>query len=133
MKNSLYTVKDGQYDLIKRELLQANDIYTVSINGENIQTWDAFLDVMINEFRLPMGEHKNANAYLDWMRDLEWLDKNGYVLIIENYSKFMKDNSKIKKVIINDFEEIILPFWESEVENVVIGGKKKSFNVYLVD
>ena len=58
---------------------------------------ETFLDKMIDKFKLPMKEHRNVNAYLDWMRDLEWLDSEGYVLFIENYADFMKENLEMKK------------------------------------
>jgi hypothetical protein len=34
---------------------------------------------------------------------------------------------------IDHFKDFILPFWEDEVTRVFVGGKAKSFNVYLVD
>ncbi|MEI5995221.1 hypothetical protein A5880_002811 [Enterococcus sp. 4G2_DIV0659] len=33
----------------------------------------------------------------------------------------------------NDFSEYILPFWESEVEQVEVGRVAKSFQLYLID
>jgi len=38
-----------------------------------------------------------------------------------------------KNNLINGYKETILPFWEEEVERVVVGGTPKSFKVYLVD
>ncbi|MEK5061731.1 hypothetical protein BK126_21960 [Paenibacillus sp. FSL H7-0326] len=68
------------------------------------------------------------------MTDLSWLDQfDGFEIIIKIYSKFMRSEPKLKNEIINDFEEIILPFWEKEVQCVVVGGKPKSFNLGLMD
>jgi len=133
MKNMIYKVETKQSKIIQKELEMDKNIYVVTINGRNLQNWNSFLDKMIDEFKLPMKEHKNVNAYLDWMRDLEWLDKEGYALFIKNYKDFMQGNLDIKKDIIDDFENYILPFWESEVEQVVVGGKAKKFNIYLVE
>ena len=50
-----------------------------------------------------------------------------------NFSNFIKRNDSLKKIIIEDIEDIILPWWEKEVEDCVVEGKAKSFNVYFVD
>lgn len=54
--------------------------------------------------------------YLDWIRDLEWLNKEAYVLIINDYNLFMRNNTDLKNEIISDFKEVILSFWQDEVE-----------------
>jgi hypothetical protein len=67
------------------------------------------------------------------MRDLEWLNKKGYVLIIYNYKNFLNQVFSYRPTIVNGFAELILPWWQKEVEYCVVGGKTKTFNVYLVD
>ncbi|EGO5829996.1 hypothetical protein HKH49_002731 [Enterococcus faecalis] len=44
----------------------------------------------------------------------------------------MKDDPKIKNKIIYYFEESIIPFWQDEVEHVVVDGKAKIFKVFIV-
>ena len=44
---------------------------------------------------------------------------------------FLENDKQFKEVIFKCFEEDILPFWEKEVETVIVGGKPKVFNVYL--
>jgi hypothetical protein len=73
------------------------------------------------------------DGYLDWMRDLGWLNKESYTLIINEYNLFMKNNIDLKNKIISHFRHVILPFWKDEVEEVVVGGKGKCFTLYLVD
>lgn len=131
MKNSIYKVDMKQLELILKELQNEQKIHVAVVDGKKIQSWNTFLDNMIEKFSLPMKEHKNVNAYLDWMTDLDWLNKDGYVLIIKNSKEFMTEDFQMKRNIINDFKEHILPFWESEVEQVVVGGKAKRFDVYL--
>ena len=67
------------------------------------------------------------------MRDLEWLGKDEYALIIYNYENFLEQDLSLKKVIMDDFAESIMPWWQDEVETCVVGGKAKPFNVYIVD
>ena len=133
MKNVISKIGINESIGVQNEFEKNRNIYTAVVDGKSIQSWITFLDKMIEKFKLPMKEHRNVNAYLDWMRDLEWLDSEGYILFIENYADFMKENLEMKKNIIDDFENYILPFWDSEVVQVMTGGKIKMFNVYLVE
>jgi len=45
----------------------------------------------------------------------------------------VKDNLEMRDKVIEDFVNIILPFWEEEVGRVMVGGYPKPFDVYLVD
>lgn len=133
MKNMIYEIDNHESQIIRSELKKDESIHLVVIDGREIQSWIPFLEKMISEFELPMLDNdRNINGYFDWMRDLDWLGKAGYVLFIENYNEFMKEDLKMAKKIIDDFKNCILPFWDSEVERVVVEGKAKRFDVYLV-
>lgn len=51
---------------------------------------------------------------------------------MKHIDKFFQHEPELKNEIILDFKEIILPFWQEEVVDIVVGGKEKSFMVYLV-
>ena len=57
---------------------------------------------------------------------------NNIVFIIKNYDEFLSQNLKEKALIEDYYENDLLPFWDSEVETCVVGGKRKDFDVYLV-
>ena len=59
---------------------------------------------------------------------MDELTEQKYIFVIKNYDKFLADNDVVKKRI----ENYLLPFWDDEVERVVVGGKRKDFNIYLV-
>ena len=65
------------------------------------------------------------------MCDLDWIRSDKIYLIIKNAAFFLENDKQFKEVIFKCFEEDILPFWEKEVETVIVGGKPKVFNVYL--
>ena len=129
MKNKIYYVSFEEIQCLKKEFNKRSNVFIVEIDGNLIQDEGEFLDVMTEKFKFPY--HVNGfDGYLDWNRDLEWLGKEEYILIISN---FIKRNDSLKKIIIEDIEDIILPWWEKEVEDCVVEGKAKSFNVYFVD
>ena len=132
MENKIYYVSSDKIQCLKKEFNKRINVFIVEIDGNLIQDKGDFLNIMTEKFQFPYSVN-GFDGYLDWIRDLEWLEKEEYILIINNFSNFMKKNVSLKKIIIEDIEEIILPWWQKEVENYVVEGKVKPFNVYLVD
>jgi len=132
MNNKVNNISKNEMDDIREELKKDNSLYITDINGNTIQNLNDYLNAVNEVFKFPIPA-RGIDGYLDWIRDLDWLGKEGYVLIINNFSNFIKDDLKIKDRIIEDYEKIVLPWWEKEVEECVVEGKAKPFNVYLVD
>ena len=127
--NQIYQITNKEIEKIKMDCLET---YIVDIDGGKILNLSQFLDIMTEKFKFPIPS-KSLDSYLDWIRDLSWIDAQEFVLIIRNFSLFLKDDLTTKNEIIDDFKEIILPWWETEVEQCVVGGKAKPFNIYLID
>jgi len=132
MENKIYHVSNKEISSIQN-LLKLNELlYIAELDGQEIQNVSNYLSAVTEIFKFPIPA-KTLDGYLDWIRDLSWLNAQGYVLIIRNFELFMKQNLKAKQDITDDFMEIILPWWQGEVENCVVEGKAKPFMVYLVD
>ena len=67
----------------------------------------------------------------DYLCDLSWISNCKIAIVIRNFDMFLRDNEKKKRDIILDFDEIILPWWEKNVEEHMVGGQRKTFLVYL--
>ncbi|MBS4750722.1 hypothetical protein KG091_06495 [Carnobacteriaceae bacterium zg-ZUI78] len=159
MKNKIYYVTSKQWEFVYNNMNKDNLMY-FEIDGKEIQTVHAFIDAMIETFQLP-DEHRyrfteperingtNWPAFQDRMTDLFWFNDfeapKPICFVIKNFNKFLSsltDEKRYvhevgyvtkKEYVMWNFEEVILPFWEEEVEQVVVEGKKRSFNVYCVD
>ncbi|MDI7743145.1 barstar family protein [Lysinibacillus fusiformis] len=108
-------------------------ILFIELEGANIQSWEDYISEIEHKFKFPSSCTDSIDRYLDWMRDLDWLEKEKYILVINNYKYFLKDSKELKNDIIRDFKETILPFWQTEVKDVIVDGKPKTFMVYLVE
>ena len=73
------------------------------------------------------------NGYDDWMTDGTYFNNDKIHLIILNYDMFISEDIEAKQIIMDHFETHILPWWEHDVVNCVVGGKTKEFNVYIVE
>ncbi|MBD5093446.1 MAG: barstar family protein [Subdoligranulum sp.] len=113
-------------------LKQNQNTFYVIINGKHIRTLPEYLKVMSEEFSFPIPS-KSVDGYLDWIRDLTWIEQENIVLFIENFSHFLEDDPSQKAKMIKLFRDSILPWWDGDVERYVVEGEKRSFQVYLVD
>jgi hypothetical protein len=132
MKNKIYYVSQKEMVNLRETLHKDESLYSAEINGSAIQSLQDYLNTVNELFKFPIPA-RGLDGYLDWIRDLDWLRKDGYVLIINDFSKFINKDLHIKNKIVEDFEKIVLPWWQEEVEKYVVEGKAKPFNVYLVD
>jgi len=133
INNKVLVVGVEEINKIKKNLMSDDKTLLVELNGATIQSWEHYVSKIQDKFRFPTPCFDSVDRYLDWMRDLGWLEKEKYTLVINHFSLFLQDKSELKNDIISDFIEIILPFWQEEVKEVVVEGKAKSFMVYLVE
>ena len=80
----------------------------------------------------PIDVRKSLDSYFDWIRDLQWLSRDEIIFVITDFDMFLVNDSVHKRIIIDLFKNEILPWWEYEVENHVVDGTTRKFNVYLV-
>jgi len=133
IENKIYSITADELDRIRQEA-NTTDAHFVEIQGSEIQSWDEYLDKIEVAFQFPNEWRVNISGYCDWMKDLDWLGKESYVLIIYDYSKFMAQDLKCKELIMEIFSDEILPWWQSiDEEKLFNGWAVKSFNVYLVN
>ncbi|MBC1457957.1 barstar family protein [Listeria newyorkensis] len=132
MNNSIYTTSDDNVNDLKKKWSRS-DTYVVEIDGKSVGSWEDYITKIEKAFDFPTSCLDTVDGYLDWIRDLSWIGKESYKLVIHDYNYFLAKEPKLKASIMNDFKEIILPFWQDEVESTVIGGEPNSFDVYLVE
>jgi hypothetical protein len=132
MKNKIFNVSSKEIIYLKQEIKKSGALFIGEIDGKLIKQKQDFLDSMSKIFMFPYPA-SGFDGYFDWIRDLDWLQKEGYILIIYNFKEFLNMDMRLKNQIIDDFKNIILPWWESEVEKFVVRGKPKLFNIYLVN
>ena len=132
MNNAIISISRQEFAILKCNLQKKKRAYIVELDGNNIQSWNDYIIQVQNKFKFPTL-FDSIDGYLDWMTDLDWLDSDEYVMFITNFNQFFKHDIETKNAIIDNFKEIILPFWQDGVKSEVIGGKPKPFMLYLVN
>jgi len=131
MINKIIYTSTQEMKEVKSKLERSNETYIVEIEGEQCLYLKDYLNLMSSFFRFPI-KAKGLDGYNDWMRDLSWLNKKQIIIIINNFQEFLQKDVTSKEAILEDFTQMILPWWESEVIDCVVGGETKKMLVYLV-
>lgn len=133
INNLILSVNSKEIESIRKKMNSNDRAFVVELDGRNIYSWEDYILEVQKKFQFPTSCIDSVDRYFDWIRDLGWLDKEEFALIIYSYSDFIKNDPELKNQIISDFADVILPFWQYEVEDIVVEGKAKPFMVYLVD
>lgn len=132
MNNKLVYVTKDEAEQIKNHALNNEDVFFAEIEGAKIRTEADYVQEMSNAFTFPHElPAMKIGWYNDYISDLMWIEQKDIVLLIHNYDLMLCDEQKLKKNILDDFEEIILPWWEGEVVGHMVGGMPRGFMVYL--
>lgn len=131
MENRIIYTSDKEITEVSERLKQDDKTYVVEIEGKKCSYLPDYLNLISNLFQFPI-KAKGLDGYNDWMRDLSWINKKQIVIIIYNFQQFLQKDISSKTAILEDFNEIILPWWESEVVDCVVGGEIRRMLVYLI-
>ncbi|OKY52982.1 barstar family protein [Megasphaera cerevisiae] len=131
--NQVLYMNDDELNAEKMRWHKNKNLFIVEMDGKEIQTEYQFVEITQNLFEFPSNCHDNWPGYTDWMTDLEWLHKEGYILIIRNFSLFLQKNKEIKSYIMFMLIGQIMLFWQWEVEKCVVDGRRKPFILVLVN
>ncbi len=132
--NRLYRMTKEEFEK-KKILYKYPDTKYIVMDGTGIETYEQYFDRLWEVFGfsdIPEGWKKDFHTEDDFMTEMDELPEDKYVFVIKNYDKFMKNNNEEKHEIEDYYENYLLPFWDEEVERVVVEGKRKDFIIYLV-
>lgn len=134
MKNKIQYIEERNIGAIREKALFSPKTRLVEVDGKKYGYYADFVEFLEFELSFPRKCGRTAgyiNRCDDWMRDLLWEDYDEYVFIIYNYKWFLFHDCFGKGAFFNSFEEYT-KFWEYGVENCMVDGKSKVFNLYLV-
>lgn len=120
----------------KRKILyKYNDVKYIVMDGKGIGTYEQYFDKLWEVFNfseIPDGWEKDYHTEDDFLTEMDELPDDKYIFVIKNYDEFLANNIEEKAEIEDYYENYLLPFWDEEVERVVVEGKRKDFDIYLV-
>lgn len=126
MSNSIINKEDANTNYI------AENYYIFTIDGNKVSTKKEFFDAVETLFSFPTSCKNKVSRFDDWMMDLSWLDSDrGICIVIDNFEHFLRDDLEFKELVMDDFRQDILPFWEETVLTIVKDGKTRKIDVVI--
>lgn len=103
----------------------------IVLDGKLLQEKDSSINYICKSFQI---ERKVVNwaGLRDVLSDSYWIKGNLIYVFLINQNMIFRDNLHFRKTLLNIFSGTV-EWWAGDVERYVVEGKKKSFNVYLVD
>lgn len=132
--NKLYRMTKEEFEK-KKILYKFNDVKYIVMDGKGIETYEQYFDKLWDVFNfseIPDGWEKDYHTEDDFLTEMDELPDDKYIFVIKNYDEFLANNIEEKAEIEDYYENYLLPFWDEEVERVVVEGKRKDFDIYLV-
>jgi len=126
MSNSIINKEDVNTNYI------AENYYIFTIDGNKVSTKKEFFDAVEILFSFPTSCKNKVSRFDDWMMDLSWLDSDrGICIVIDSFEHFLRDDPEFKDLVMDDFRQDILPFWEETVLTTVKDGKTRKMDVVI--
>ncbi|MBF0786852.1 MULTISPECIES: hypothetical protein [unclassified Streptococcus] len=103
----------------------------ISLDGRLLQEKNSAINYICKSFQI---ERRVTNwaGLRDVLSDSYWISNDVIYVFLTNQQLIFHDNLNFRQILLTIFSDTI-DWWNGDVEKYVIGGKKKSFHVYLVD
>lgn len=113
-------------------MVKCSNDFNLNIDGKKVQSERDAIEILANSFNINDLQDGNWDALFDRLQRSNYIHPERINIFINNSRDlFIKDaNSK------NTFLEILsdtVSWWEEDVERYIVDGKRKTFNVYLLD
>lgn len=113
------------------ELVNGNeeDCCYIYIQGSESETLEEYFMLLKNKLRLNDSFSNNLNSYCDMMCDsFTYYEKRKIIFAISEYNQFLSKYDR-KEIIEEIFNDDIIPFFEEEISNTVVGGRTQEIQV----
>ncbi|MGT2949715.1 hypothetical protein BU202_00110 [Streptococcus cuniculi] len=103
----------------------------LTLNGKLLQDKDSAINYICQSFHI---ERKVTNwaGLRDVLSDSYWIKNDITYVFFTNQQWIFNSNSDFRQILLSILFDTV-EWWDGDVEKYVVGGEKKSFNVYLVD
>lgn len=106
--------------------------FIASISGKDLQSERSAVDILADIFEITNLSNGNWDALFDRLQRDCWIRSNVIHLFIENARDMFETDEQSKRIFLEILSDVV-EWWSGDVEKYVVDGKKKFFNVYLVD
>jgi hypothetical protein len=133
MKNTITHIRTEKSYKEMQEYCSDANTFTVEIDGMKVRNRAQYFSRIWEAFDFQPAMWPNFDGYADWMSGLCEIGEKNVAIIIYNYKYFMVQDLEGKHIIEEFFRDDLLPYWEKDVVDIMVEGKPRRYNVYLID
>ncbi|HEM5201167.1 TPA: barstar family protein [Streptococcus suis] len=120
--------KNEQDELISTIPKEAKIVY---LDGKVLQEKENSINCICEAFLIDINI-SNWDALNDVLGDSDCITNDVIYVFLNNYQLMFSDNPEFRNIVLSILSNNV-EWWSEDVEKYVVDGKKKLFNVYLVD
>ena len=113
-------------------MFKFSSYFYLNIDGKKVQSERDAIKILANSFNIDDLQDGNWDALADRLERPDYIIPDNINIFINN-AKYLFINDEISKNIFLEILSDTVLWWDEGVERYMVGGKRKKFNVYIIE
>ena len=113
-------------------MVKCSNDFNLNIDGKKVQSERDAIEILANSFNIDDLQDGNLDALADRLERPDFIIPDSINIFINN-AKYVFINDEISKNIFLEILSDTVLWWDEGVERYIVGGRRKKFNVYIIE
>lgn len=113
-------------------MFKFSSYFYLSIDGKTVQSGKDAVQILAEGFNIDDLQDGNWDALADRLERPDYIIPDSINIFINN-AKYLFINDEISKNIFLEILSDTVLWWDEGVERYIVGGRRKKFNVYIIE
>ena len=113
-------------------MFKFSSYFYLNIDGKTVQSEKDVVQILAEDFNIDDLQDGNWDALADRLERADYINPDRINIFINN-AKYLFINDEISKNIFLEILSDTVLWWDGGVERYIVGGKRKKFNVYIIE
>lgn len=113
-------------------MFKFSSYFYLNIDGKTVQSEKDVVQILAEDFNIDDLQDGNWDALADRLERPDYINPDSINIFINN-AKYLFINDEISKNIFLEILSDTVLWWDGGVERYIVGGKRKKFNVYIIE
>ena len=113
-------------------MFKFSSYFYLNIDGKTVQSEKDVVQILAEGFNIDDLQDGNWDALADRLERPDYIIPDSINIFINN-AKYLFINDEISKNIFLEILSDTVLWWDEGVERYMVGGKRKKFNVYIIE
>ena len=113
-------------------MVKCSNDFNLNIDGKKVQSERDAIEILANSFKINDLQDGNWDALSDRLQRSNYIHPERINIFINNSRDLFIKDERSKNIFLEILSDTV-SWWEEDVERYIVDGKRKTFNVYLLD